>query len=175
MLAEPEDKVKLLCLKLKSNESPEKVKLKILKGLKKAEKKNIKSCTISHPLQNWTNDVHSIAELNSDDVLKVVSNSHYLVFLLKDGRVCRMRCSSKDYSGKNPTSNINQVLRRSNIGGPSFQELSDAECARQLQAQFDSEGRGVGVTEGHGLGLTGGKKDSCEHVHMRMYVCVYSA
>lgn len=153
-----EDKVKLLCVKLKPNDTPEKVKAKILKGLRKAEKKSSSSCAITHPLQNWTNEIHSLGDLDSKNVAKVVSNSRYIAFLMRDGRVCRIRCSSKTPSRRNSVPNVGEILRRSNQAVPSFQELSDAEYAKQLQARFDSErrsGGGVGA-EGRGQGLAGG-------------------
>ena len=90
-----EEKVKLVCVKLKPNDTPDKVKSKLLKTLRNAEKKDPELCSIGHPLESFCEEVHCISELNVSDVVEVASNSRYIVFLLRDGRACRMRCTSK--------------------------------------------------------------------------------
>ena len=73
-----------------------------------------------------------------------LSNSRYIIFLTRDGRVCRLRCSSRpeltQQKGDNSVASILNSLRRgSGAHGVSFQEESDAEYARQLQAEFEAE------------------------------------
>ena len=135
-----EGKVKLLCVKLKSNDTPDKVKNKILKGLKAAERKNTFAAPIAHPLESWHDEVHSLPDLDASDIAQVASNAKYIVFLLKDGRVCRMRCAS---TWDTDTKVSSELLSKSSQQ-LSFQVLSDAEYARQLQAEFDSLGGGGG-------------------------------
>ena len=90
-----EDKVKLVCVKLKPNDTPDKVKSKILKSLRNAERREPDSCTVGHPLESFCEEVHCISDLNASDVVKVASNSRYVAFLTRDGRACRMRCASR--------------------------------------------------------------------------------
>ena len=130
-----EEKVKFVCVKLKPNEHPEKARYKILKGLRNAEKKQSQSSAIYHPLAEWCEKVHLISELDAKEVLEVASNSRYVVFLMRDGRVCRIKCSSKAETRTKTSIDILKKMSR-----PSLQELSDAEYARQLQTTFDSEG-----------------------------------
>ncbi len=137
-----EDKVRLICVKLKPNETPDKVKAKVLKSLRTAERRHLQPCSLSHPLgvSTLSEEACSIAELNAGVVSQVVTNSKYIVFLLKDGSVCRMKCASREETRSKLSTD---VFRRPNQPKTSFQVLSDAEYARQLQAQFDSErGRG---------------------------------
>ena len=130
-----EEKVKFVCLKLKSNEHPEKARYKILKSLRNSEKRHTQTAAISHPLAEWCEEVHIIPELDAKEVFEVASNSKYVVFLMRDGRVCRIKCASPADTSAVPSVD---VLNRASQ--PSFQELSDAEYARQLQATLDSEG-----------------------------------
>ena len=95
-----EEKVKLVCIKLKPNDTPDKVKSKILKTLRNAERREPNPGTIAHPLEPFCEEVHSISDLNASDVVEVASNSRYIAFLTRDGRACRMRCASR--AGKHP-------------------------------------------------------------------------
>ena len=116
---------KLLCVPFKDSHSTEKIRRRILKRLKKVERKSCSSMFVKTLPEPLANDIHSVS-----------SNSKYVAFLLKDGRVCRMRVSSvTDVATQ-------QFLPDSRRGGPQendFQVLSDAEYARRLQAQFDQE------------------------------------
>ena len=116
---------KLISIPLKEGESPEKIKQRILRRLKKLEKS-----------PTTTNHVKDINGLVIDDVYCVVSNSQYIVFLMKDGRVCRLRVSS---SSKLTQYQLIPEISSRRSRDPSFQVLSDAEYARRLQAQFDQE------------------------------------
>ena len=131
MPGKPDEKIKFLCVKFKPNESPDKVKSKILKSLKRAEKSA--PFTISNPLDTWSNKVHCIDELNATEIADVSTNSKYVVFLLKDGRVCRMKCTSTSSNEVPPSAVLKPTPH------PTFQLLSDAEYARQLQSQFNTE------------------------------------
>lgn len=136
-----EESVKLICVKYKSSDSLSKVKLKLLRGMRKAERRSSSSCGVAHPLQPWTSRCRSIGDLPADDVLTTSSNSRYIAFLTKDGRVCRLRCTSRPELSQKGDSSVGSMLdslRRSQ--GVSFQEESDAEYARQLQAEFEAEG-----------------------------------
>lgn len=130
-----EEKVKFVCLKLKPNEHPEKARYKILKSLRNSEKRHSQTAAVSHPLAEWCEEVHIIPELDAKEVFEVASNSKYVVFLMRDGRVCRIKCMSKVETN---TVSSADLLKR--VNQPSFQELSDAEYARQLQATLDTEG-----------------------------------
>ena len=130
-----EDHVRLVSVKLRAGEASHRIKRKVLRSLRNAEKKEHKS---AYPP---TEQSYSIPDLPSRDVVKVVSNSRFVAFLLQDGRVCRIQCSS--YAGSSK-----EFVEGKWLGAgkePSFQVFSDAEYARQLQAQFDAEsvrGRG---------------------------------
>ena len=134
-----EDHVRLVSVKLRAGEASHRIKRKVLRSLRNAEKKEHKS---AYPP---TEQSYSIPDLPSRDVVKVVSNSRFVAFLLQDGRVCRIQCSS--YAGSSK-----EFVEGKWLGAgkePSFQVFSDAEYARQLQAQFDAESvRGRGQ---HGL------------------------
>ena len=119
-----ESKVKLLSVPLKQKDNIEKVRRRILRYLQKNEK-----CS-----SNLSN-LQSIEGIDAVDVQNVESNSQYLVFLMKDGRVCRMKCSSQSKLTEHHIDE--EITRRSR--DTSFQVLSDAEYARQLQSQFDQE------------------------------------
>lgn len=124
--AVPGNQVKLLCLGLKDNESAEKVRRKVLKRLKLLEKRQLPA--------DSGGAVRTLPDLDSSDILSVATNSRYLVFLMKDGRVCRVRCCSQ---AKAPIQPSEEVLKKPREA--SFQVLSDAVYARQLQAEFDRE------------------------------------
>ena len=141
-----EENVKLICVKHKSSDTLGKVKLKVLRAMRKAERRTSSITAITHPLQSWTNQCHSIGTLPADDVQMTLVNSRYIVFLTKDGRVCRLRCASRpevsQQKGENSVVSILNTLRRrgsSSQGQVSFQEESDAEYARQLQAEYEAE------------------------------------
>lgn len=152
-----EEKVRLICVKLKSSDSPEKVKSKVLKSLRNAEKHVSQARSLGHPLGASTmfEETCTIAELNAESVSQVVTNSKYIVFLLKDGSVCRLKCTSRESTLSKFTTS---AFQRSNQPKASFQVLSDAEYARQLQAQFDSEGGG-----GMGTGRWAGRGGRAGH------------
>ena len=124
------NKVKLLCVKVKPDENADAVKTRVLKHLKSVEKASGADCGPSD--KSDSDCVHFVHNLDADSVLRVVSNSNYIGFLLKDGRVCRMRCASRAEVDTRP--NVRYSAR------PSFQVQSDAEYAKQLQAEFNSEG-----------------------------------
>ena len=152
----PEENVKLICVKYKSSDSLGKVKLKLLRAMRKAERRSASVVAITHPLQSWTNPCHSIGSLPAEDILVTRSNSRYRVFLTKDGRVCRLRCASRpelaQQKGESSIASILSSLRRGSSAtahGLSFQEESDAEYARQLQAQFEAERGGGGGASSH--------------------------
>lgn len=132
--AKPEHLVKFLCVDVKSGETQENLKAKVLKAIHTSEKK---SATITHPLQSWTEEAHSFLELKAEDVLKVVANSSHMAFLLRDGRVCRIRVASWEESTSSKTLSLD-ALRQSQQR-PSFQVLGDEEYARQLQAELNSD------------------------------------
>ena len=121
----PDRQVKLLCLGLKDNESAEKVRRKVLKRLKLLEKRH-------HVGTGGA--VRTLPGLDSSEIRSVATNSRYLVFLMKDGRVCRVQCSSQARAPNKPSEEILKKPREA-----SFQVLSDAAYARQLQAEFDRE------------------------------------
>ena len=138
--------MKLICVKYKSSDSPGKVKMKLLRAMRRAERQSRSTNTaITHPLQPWTNHCHTIGGLPANDVQTVLSNSRYIVFLTKDGRVCRLRCTSRpelSLRGDSAIASLLSSLRRgtSSAHGLSFQEESDAEYARQLQAEYEAQG-----------------------------------
>ena len=164
-----EERVKLICVKHKSSDSLGKVKSRLLRAMRKAERRSSGITTITHPLQPWTNQCHSLGALPADDVLMTLTNSRYIVFLTKDGRVCRLRCTSRPevskQSGDSSVASILNTLRRRGSSAPgqvSFQEESDAEYARQLQAEYEAE-RDRLLTGGEGV---------CVCVCMCVCVCV---
>lgn len=134
------DQVKILCVNIKGSDSPGKIKSKILKGLRKAEKKAPSPRSVSQPLHSWTKDLHSITDIPASKVVKLSSNSRFVVWLLKDGSVCRLKCTSSPPLKER--SAVNTAFQRNT---PSFQELSDAEYARQIQFEMNS-GRGTADT-----------------------------
>ena len=154
MSTDTEESVKLICVKYKSSDSPGKVKMKLLRAMRRAERQSRSpNTTISHPLQPWTNHCHTIGDLPANDVVITLSNSRYIVFLTKDGRVCRLKCTSKpelsQKSGSAIASLLSSLRRGTSAHGLSFQEESDAEYARQLQAEYEAESH-------HPLGSGGG-------------------
>ena len=145
MSTSTEECVKLICVRYKSSDSPGKVKMKLLRAMRRAERQTRSAnTTIVHPLQPWTNHYHTIGDLPANDVLTTLSNSRYIVFLTKDGRVCRLKCTSRKELIQKTDISIASVLSSLRRGpsathGVSFQEESDAEYARQLQAEFESQ------------------------------------
>ncbi len=142
--------VKFLCVDVKSSETPEKLKAKVLKAIHNSEKK---SAAIAHPLQTWTADAHTLPELNSHQVLKVVSNSTYVAFLMRDGRVCRVRVASWEEPVGSKALSLDtlrqsqQQQQQQQPQRPSFQVLGDEEYARQLQAELNSDLRTWGRSD----------------------------
>ena len=137
-----EDFVKFLSVEVKSGETQEKLKAKVLKAIHNAEKNSsVPTSLITHPLQPWTSDFHTFADLKARDVVKAVTNSSYVAFLLRDGRVCRVRMASWEESSGRKTLNFDALRRSQQGAGSSFQVLGDEEYARQLQAELNS-GRG---------------------------------
>ena len=162
MSTSTEENVKLVCVKYKSSDSPGKVKLKLLRAMRRAERQSHSPhTTITHPLQPWTNHCHTIGDLPANNVLITLSNSRYIVFLTKDGRVCRLKCTSRPELSQKSDSAIASLLsslRRgtssSHVHGVSFQEENDAEYARQLQAEYEAHSHlsligGAGASLGH--------------------------
>ncbi len=141
-MAVSSDQVKILCVNIKGSDSPAKIKSKILKGLRKAEKKTPLSQCVSQPLHSWTKDLHSITDIPASKIIKLSSNSRFIVWLLKDGTACRLKCVSTASPPRKERRSLDSALQRST---PSFQELSDAEFARQLHHQWQSE-----ITSGRG-------------------------
>ena len=129
------DQIKVVCVNVKASDSPGKVKSKLLKGLRRAEKKSPTPVCVSQPLQSWSKDLHSISDIPANEVAQVSSNSRFIVFLLKDGNVCRLKCTSSSSSTRKDSRSILESLQRPT---PTFQELSDAEYARQLQSDIMS-------------------------------------
>ena len=121
--------VKLLCVKVKPEENADTVKTRVLKHLKNVEKVNGTEGGLLG--KSDSEYIHVLHDLDADSVLRVVSNSNYIGFLLKDGRVCRMRCASRSDGDLRPS------VRHS--ARPSFQVQSDAEYAKQLQATYNSD------------------------------------
>ena len=130
-----ENCVKILCVDVKAQETQDKLKAKVLRAIYNSEKKSSPT-PITHPLQPWNEEVHTFLELKPEDVSKVVANSSHLTFLLRDGRVCRVRVASwEESSGKAKSID---ALRQNQRGNSRFQVLGDAEYAQQLQAELNS-------------------------------------
>lgn len=125
--------VKFLCVEVKSGETQEKLKAKVLKAIHNSEKK---SATITHPLQSWTDESHMFQQLKADEVVKVVANSTHIAFLLSDGRVCRVCVNSWEESSGSKTLSLDAL--RQPQQQPSFQVLGDEEFARQLQEDLNA-------------------------------------
>lgn len=127
--------VKFLCVDVKSGETAEKLKAKVLRAIHNSEKKS--SSTITHPLQTWTEESHAFKELRADQVVRVVANSSHIAFLLSNSRVCRLRVNSWEESSGSKTLSLDAL--RQPQQRPSFQVLGDEEYARQLQAELNSD------------------------------------
>jgi len=111
--------VKVVCVKYKKSDCGNKVKQRLLKKLKNVE--SSKKVT----------GVQLVCGVEAESVAQVAINSTYVVFLLKDGRVCRLHCAGND--------EVTESGAYYSAGGQSFQVTSDMEYARILQQQFDSE------------------------------------
>ncbi len=134
-----QDSVNLFCLDLKPQDTREKRKGRVLKAIRNAEKKTTPIPPISHP---WREEAHALQELKGSEVLQVQASSDYIAFLLKDGRVCRMRVGS--CGEKTPSRSLASHLKYFNQGprgGEASGVLGDEEYARQLQAEFNSWNR----------------------------------
>lgn len=127
--------MKFLSVDIKSGETQERLKVKVLKAIHNSEKKTTPTSSVTHPLQSWSEEVHTLPDLKAEEVVKVVANSSYVAFLLSDGRVCRIRVASwEESSGARKSVS---ALRQSHES--SFQVLGDEEYARQLQAELNSD------------------------------------
>ena len=131
---EDEQLVRFLCVEVKSGDSQEKLKTKVLRAIRSSEKK---TTPITHPLQPWSEEAHSLPNLKANDVAKVVVNSSHVAFLLQDGQVCRMGVASWKESSAGKSFSSLDALRQSQQSS-SFQVLGDEEYAHQLQAEFNS-------------------------------------
>lgn len=132
--------VRFLCVEVKSGETQEKLKAKVLKTISNSEKKTTPT-PISHPLRTWNEEVHTHQELAAEDVVKVASNSSYVTFLLSNGQVCRLQMSSREESHSSKTFKNLDALRRSgatSCQGERFQVVGDEEYAQQLQTELNS-------------------------------------
>ena len=127
--------VKFLCVDVKSGETQEKLKAKVLRAIHNSEKKS--SSMITHPLQAWTDNSHTFKELRADQVTRVVANSSHVTFLLSNGRVCRLRVKSWEESSGSKTLSLDALRQPQQRS--SFQVLGDEEYARQLQAELNSD------------------------------------
>lgn len=115
----------LLNIRIKDGDNIEKIRKRVIRRLKKVEKTGEKG--------SMTREIDGLV---SSTVKAVVSNTFCMAFLLTSGRVCRVMCTSQPqvaikYRATDDTSNKPRQT--------SFQVLSDAEYARQLQLQFDQE------------------------------------
>ena len=155
--------MKFLSVEVKSGETQDKLKAKVLKALHNSEKNALSTSSplthITHPLQPWTGEVHTFPDLKAEEVIKAAANSSYIAFLLQDGHVCRVRVSSWDeLSGGSGKMMSIDALRRSQQGtGSSFQVLGDEEYARQLQTDLNS-GRMPWESTSGGGGRGGGSE-----------------
>ena len=142
--------VKLVSVKLKPGEPPHKAKRRILKSLRVSEWKDPSASA---------GLIRDLPDLRAEDVLHVVSNSRYVGFLLRDGRVCRMLCRSASDAASEVCARNKQPRREKPV---SFQVHSDAVYARRLQAELDAEENGGGggriptSERGRGRGGEGG-------------------
>ena len=140
-MSEADQLVRFLCVEVKSGESQEKLKAKVLKTISNSEKTT--PTLASNPLQTWNEEAHTLQDLVAEDVVKVASNSSYVTFLLRNGRVCRLQMSSREDSHSSKTFTSLDALRRSGTSfrqGPraSFQVLGDEEYAQQLQNELNA-------------------------------------
>ena len=135
-----ESLVKFICVDVKSGETQEKLKAKVLKAIHNSEKKTSPNSSITHPLQTWTEEAHSFPELRAGQVHQVVTNASHVTFLLKDGRACRIRVASWEESTSGSRTLSLDALRQqtSQQPRPSFQVLGDEEYALQLQAELNN-------------------------------------
>ena len=119
-----ESHIQLISIPLKQGDNMEKLRRKVLKTIQKNERGNLQG-----------NNIKMVDGIDPSTVKTVVTNSQYVVFLLNDGRVCRMPCSSHS---RLTDHHISHEMSRQ-ARDTSLQVLSDAEYAKQLQAQFDQE------------------------------------
>ena len=146
--------MRLLSIPLKEGDDKDKVRRRVVKKLKQLEQ-HISSGSASDLT------IRVLENLKADNVSRVVANSRYLVFLLKDGRVCRMRCHSRtEASGQQKATE--EMLKKKARDTP-FQLLSDAEYARQLQVEFDRE-RLLGGVHAHHSPLR--SEDISPYIHV---------
>lgn len=136
--------MKFICVDVKSGETQEKLKAKVLKAIHNSEKKSSPNSSITHPLQSWTEETHAFPDLKAEEVHQVVANASHVAFLLRDGRVCRVRVASWEEasnSGGSRTTLSLDALRQQTTSQqprPSFQVLGDEEYALQLQAELNN-------------------------------------
>ncbi len=119
-----ESRVQLISIPLKQGDNMEKLRRKVLRTIQKNERGILQA-----------NNIKMVDGIDPSMIKTVVTNSQYIVFLLNDGRVCRISCNSHSRLTEHHISH--EISRQAR--DTSFQVLSDAEYARQLQAQFDQE------------------------------------
>lgn len=147
-----ESHVQLISIPLKHGDNTEKLRRKILRIIQKSEKGNLQG-----------SNVKTIDGIDPALVKSVLANSQYFIFLLNDGRVCRMACSSHS---KLKEHHVSHEMTR-HARDTSLQVLSDAEYARQLQVQFDQERLGGGDRFlGRGTGASLGADDISPYVSL---------
>ena len=111
--------IKLVCINYKKCDSGNKVKQKLVKKVGKAvDNKQIAG-------------VKNVQGVKTESVLQVAFNINHLVLLLKDGRVCRVKCTGN--------SEVAEGGDGHDPGKEPFQVASDLEYARVLQRQYDTE------------------------------------
>ena len=149
MSSEGEQLVKFLCVDVKPGETPEKLKTKVLRLIRHAEKKTTPASSIIHPLQTWNGELHTLPDLKAKEISKVVANSSCLVFLRNDGRVCHLGVNSWEETSDNKPFSSVDALRQSRHLGSNIEILGDEEYARQLQAEFSSGSSSIAAGREH--------------------------
>lgn len=146
MSTEKTNLVRFLCVDVKSEETQEKLKTKLLKAIHNSEKKTTPTSSITHPLQPWHEDVHTLPDLRAEDITKAVANSSHVAFLLRNGQVCRIRVASWEESSSAKTMSLDALRQSQRQQGEvsSFQVLGDEELAQQLYIELNSRGLGLG-------------------------------
>ena len=145
--------MRLLSIPLREGDDKDKIRRRVVKKLKQLEQ---------HISTGSSSDltIRVLESLKADSVSVVVANSRYLVFLLKDGRVCRMKCHSRTEASQQKATE--ELLKKKAKDTP-FQLLSDAEYARQLQVEFDRE-RLLGGVHAHHSPLR--SEDISPYIHV---------
>ena len=128
--------VRFLSVVLKTRETQESLKAKVLKSISNSEK--ITPTSVSQS-QTWNEESHTLGDLVSQDVVMVASNSSFVTFLLVSGTVCRLPMSSREEFHSSKTFTNLNALRQSATASShaSFQVLGDEEYAQQLQMELN--------------------------------------